>query len=124
MGRDGNHVVHREVAHHAGLNLNGLHVSLPFHFVAGHQLLAIHHLRGLEHTDGGFVEVVLEDLRTGLLDVESAALCLTHPFLRVAVAVEADGLANLDVFAEHIDDSVELRRVAGAFCVFWFLGVF
>ena len=120
---DGNDMVHREVAHDAGLDLHGLHVGLPFHLVAGLELLAVHDLRGLEHADGGFVEVVLEDLRTGLLDVESAALCLAHPFLGVAVAVEADGLAGPDVFAEHVDDGVELGGVAGAFGVLGLAGI-
>ncbi len=104
-------MVHRQVAQHAGLNLNLLGVGLPFHLVAGLELLLGHHTQALEHLDALLVEVALEDLRAGLLDVESALGSLQHPFVAVAVAVEADGLTGLDILAQHVDDGVEGGRV-------------
>ena len=107
-------MVHREVAKHTGLNLNLLRIGLPLHLVACLQLLLCHHAETLEHLDALLVKVALEDLRARLLHIESALLGLDDPLVAVAVAVEADGLAGLDVVAQHVDDGVELGAVLSA----------
>ena len=104
VGGDRDDMVHRQVAHHTGLYLDGFHVSLPLHLVAGFELLAVHDLRGLEHPDTGVVEVVLDDLRARLLDVETPAGSLLDPSLAVAIAVEADRLAGAYILTENVDD--------------------
>ena len=106
-------MVHRQVAHHAGLYLDSLHIGLPFHLVAGFQFLAVHHLGALEHLDALRVEVVLEDDGAGLLDIESASGCLDDPFVAIAIAIETHGLAGLDVIAEHIEDGGDLVLAFG-----------
>ena len=123
VGGDGYDVVHGEVAQHARLYLHGLDIHLPFHLVAGYELLAVHHLHALEHVDGGLVEVVLDDDGARLLDVEAPVSSLLHPLVAVSVAVEAYGLAGLDVVAQHVDDGVVLGRVVGAEGVFGTYGI-
>ena len=111
MGSHGYDVVHGEIAQHAGLNLDLLRVGLPFHLVAGLQLLLGHHAQTLEHLNTFFVEITLKDLRARLLHIESSLLCFHHPFVAVAVTVEADGLTGLDIFAQYVDDGVILSTV-------------
>ena len=108
MGSYRDDVVHGQVAQHAGFYLHGLHIHLPFHLVAGFQLLAVHHLGALKHTDAGVVEVVLEDDGARLLDIQPTFGSLAHPRLGVAVAVETYGLAGLDVVLQHIEDGAYL----------------
>ena len=81
MGAHRNDVVHREVAEHAGLDLNLLGVGLPFYLVAGLQLLLRHDVLALEHLYCLLVEVTLKDLRTRGLAVETAFLGLLNPFV-------------------------------------------
>ena len=107
-------VVHREVAQHAGLNLDFLGVGLPLHLVAGLKLLLGHHTQTLEHLYAGIVEITLKDFWTALLNVQTAFLGLENPLVAVAVAVETDGLTSLDILAQHVDDSVELSAVLSA----------
>ena len=104
MGGHGDDVVHGEVAHHSCLYLYALGVSVPFHLVAGFQFLAGHHVELLKHGDGFRAEVVVEDDRAAGLTVESSLLGFFHPLVRIAVAVETDRLAGLDVFTQHVDD--------------------
>ena len=106
-------MVHREVAHDAGLYLDGLHIHLPFHLIAGLQLLAVHHLGTLEHADRRVVEVVLEDDGTRFFHIQSTPGCLLDPFVGVAIAVEANGLAGLDVFLQCHQDSAYLALTLG-----------
>ena len=51
---------------------------------------------------------MLEDDGTRLLDVQSTLLSLLHPLVRVSVAVEADGLAGLDIVLQHFQDGTHL----------------
>ena len=104
MGGHGDDVVHRQIAHDTGFNLYGFYIGLPFHFITGFELLAVHDLGGFKHLDAGLVEVVLDDLRTRFLYVETTAGSLFYPCLTVAIAVETDGLTGLDVVAQHIED--------------------
>ncbi len=100
-------MVHREVAQHACLNLDFLRIGFPLHFVAGNQFFLRHHAEALKHLDALGVEVALKDFRARLLHVEAAFLCLCHPLVAVAVAVESDGFAGLDVIAQDVDDGME-----------------
>ena len=52
MRRNGDDVVHGQIAQYASLNLYGLDVGFPLHLVAGLELLAVHDLGALEHLDG------------------------------------------------------------------------
>ena len=109
MGGHGDDVVHGEVAHDAGLDLNLLRVGLPLHLVAGLQLLARHDAEAGEHADRGLAEVVVEDDGAARLAVEATTAGLLNPLLTIAVAVEADGFANLDIFTDHLNDGRNLR---------------
>jgi len=109
---DGDDVVHHQVAQHARLDLYLLRVGLPLHLVACLQLLPCHHTHRLEHADAAFVEVTVEDERTARLAVQSAACRFRFPFLAVAVAVEADGLALPDVFADDLYEGGHLLFTA------------
>ena len=104
VGGDRDDMVHGQVAHHTGLDLYLLGVGLPLHLVASLELVLLHHAHALEHLDGCWVEIALEDLRTALLAVESALGSLFHPLVAVTVAVETDRLAGLDVLANDVDD--------------------
>ena len=115
VGGDGDDMIHRQVAKHAGLYLHGLHVCLPFHFVARLQFLAGHYLCGFEHPC--LVEIALEHHGTTALYIETAAACLFHPFLAISVAVEADGLAGLDIIAQYVDDGARLCLALGNKCI-------
>ena len=108
VGRDRDDMVHREVTHDTGLNLNRLHVSLPFHLVSRLQFLAVHDLRGLEHADGRLIEVVLDNLRARFLHIKTPATGFHHPGLTVAIAIETHRLTGLDILAQHIEDGRNL----------------
>ena len=51
MCRNGNNMVHGQIAQHTSFYLYGFDIHLPFHFIAGFQLLAIHDLDALKHLD-------------------------------------------------------------------------
>ena len=104
----------REVAQHAGLNLNLLGVGLPFHFVAGLQFFLRHHAETLKHLYAFSVEIAFEDFRARLLYVETSLGGFLHPLIAVAIAVEANRFAGLDVLAQYVDDGVEFGGVASA----------
>ena len=101
-------MVHREVAHHTGLYLNLLGVDFPFHLVARLQLTLAHHIGLGEHVNAFLVEITVEDNGAGRLAVESALLSFFLPLVAVAIAVEADGLAGLDILAHYVDDGGSL----------------
>ena len=107
-------MVHGEVAQHAGFDLYLLGVDLPLDFVARLQFLLGHDAQALEHLDALLVEIALEDDGAGSLGVEPALGGFGLPLVAVAVAVETDGLADLDVLAKDVDDGVVLGRMAGA----------
>ena len=113
VGGHGDDVVHGQVAQHAGFNLNLFRICLPFHFVAGPKLLAVHDAEALEHLDALGVQVTVEDEGAAALHVETAAGGLFDPFVAVAVAVEVDGLAGLDVLAHDVDDGTCLVLTVG-----------
>ena len=108
-------VVHREVTEHTRFNLYLLGVGFPLHLIARLQFLLGHHAKALEHLDTAVVQVTLKDFRTRLLDVETTSCSLFHPLVRIAVTVEADGFARLDVVAQDFDDGMESSRVSGTF---------
>ncbi|CDC25081.1 unknown [Prevotella sp. CAG:386] len=108
VGCHRNDVVHREVAHHTGLYLNLLGVDFPFHLVARLQLTLVHHIGLGEHVDAFLVEITVEDDGAGRLAVESTLLSFFLPLVAVAIAVEADGLAGLDILAHYVDDGGSL----------------
>ena len=97
-------MVHRQVSHHTGLDLDGLHVGFPFHLITGHEFLAVHHLGGFKHTHTRVIKVVLEDPRTRLLHIQSSSRGLLHPFFTVAIAIETDRLTGLDILTQHVED--------------------
>ncbi len=101
-------VVEREVAQHARLDLQLLGEGLPFHLVAGLELVLLHHTHRLEHLDALRVEVAVEDDRCRLLGVEAALGGFLNPLVAVAVAVEMDWGAGLDVVLHHREDGCEL----------------
>ncbi len=68
--------------------------------------LLCHHTEALEHTDAVLVEITLEDDGAGSFCVQPTLGCFCLPRVAVAVAIEADGLAHLDVLAEDVDDGV------------------
>ncbi len=101
-------MVHREVAEYACLDLNLLCISLPLHLVASLKLLACHDVLALKHLDVVLVEIALEDLRARSLAVKTATLALLNPLVRVAVALEMDRLAELNVLAYNVEDGAHL----------------
>ena len=117
VGGDGDDMIHRQVAKNAGFYLHGLHVCLPFHFVARLKFLAGHYLGGFEHPYACLVEIALEHHGTTTLHVETAAACLFHPLRAISVAVEADGLAGLDILAQYVDDGACLCFALGNKCI-------
>ena len=108
FGGNGDDVVHAEIAEHAAFNLDFLVVGLPFDFVAGFQFVPFHDFHVLEHSDAGGVEISVVDEGSAGLAVESAAQGFGFPFVAVSVAVEADGFAGLDVFAQDVEDGADL----------------
>ena len=93
---DRHDVVHGQVAQHAPLDLDLLGVGLPFDLRPRLELAAGIDPRAVEHRHGLRVETAIDEPRCGDLAVESPATGLPHPLVRVAVAVEADGLAGAD----------------------------
>ena len=55
----------------------------------------------------------VENERAGRFAVKAAARSFFFPFVAVAVAVEADRLAGLDVLAEHVENGAHLRCSGG-----------
>ncbi len=113
LGGHGNDVVHAEVAENAGFNLNLLLISFPLNLVAGFELVFLHDVHVLEHLDGLCVEVTVEDNRARSFAVEAAALCLFLPFVAIAIAIEVDGLANLDVLTYNFEDGADFAFTLG-----------
>ena len=113
MGGHRDDVVEREVAQHTCLNLDLLGVGLPFHLVAGLQLVLLHHTGRLKHLDGLGVEITIEDDGGRLLGVETALGSLLNPLVGISVAIEVDGRAGLDVVANHAEDGGKLILALG-----------
>ena len=113
MGGNRDDVVHREVAHDAGLNLNLLGIGFPFHLIAGLQFLPGHDAEVFEHLHAALIKITLEDDGTALFYVEAALGGFLNPLVAVAVAVEADGLAGLDILTQDIDDGGSLVFACG-----------
>ena len=90
-------MVHGEVTQYTSLNLYFLRVGLPFHLITRLQLLLGHHTQTLEHLDTLSVKVTLENLRARLLHIQSTLGSLYDPLVAIAITVEADGLASLDI---------------------------
>ena len=107
IGSDRDDVVHRKVAKYTCLNLNLLRIGLPFDLIAGFQFLAGHDTEAFEHLNAFSIEVSIENDWAGCLDIETTSGCLGLPFIRVTIAIKANGFACLDVFAQDIDDSME-----------------
>ena len=108
VGGHGDNMVHGEVSHHTGLDLYFLGVVLPFHLVACVYLHLAQHTHVGKHLDAALVLVTLQHLGTGSLAIQSPALGLFLPLFAIAVAVETDGLAGLDILAYHLQDSLVL----------------
>ena len=109
----GDDMIHREVAHHARLYLYLLGVGFPFHLVAGAEFVLFHHARRLEHADALSIEIAIEAHGTAGLAVESPLTGFGLPLVAVAVAVEADGTTDLDVFPDDVDDGTRPVFTAG-----------
>ena len=105
VGSHRDDVVHGQVAHHTSLNLNLLGIGLPLHLVARLQLALAHHVGLGKHLDALLVQIAVEDHRAGSLAVQATFLSLFLPLVRIAVAIEADRLAGLDVLSYDVDDS-------------------
>ena len=86
-----------------------LSVSFPFHFVAGFQFFLSQYTGIFEHADTFRLQIAVEDERHTGFAIQTAFLGLFFPFVTVAVAIEMDGLTNLDVFADNLKDSRNLR---------------
>ena len=89
--------------------MNFLSVSFPFHFVAGFQFFLSQYTGIFEHADTFWLQIAVEDERYTGFAIQTAFLGLFFPFVTVAVAIEMDGLTNLDVFADNLKDSRNLR---------------
>lgn len=99
-------VVHADVAQYACLNLYLLDVGVEFDLVASLEFCLREDVHLREHLDGCGCKVLVEnDGGTGLY-VETTACCLLLPCVAIAVAVEMDGLAGLDVFANNAENSL------------------
>ena len=61
-----------------------------------------------EHADTAIFQISVEDQRHAGLAIQAPACGLGLPFLAVAIAVEMDRLAFLDILADYLDDSGEL----------------
>ena len=105
VGSHRDDMVHAQVAHHTSLNLNLLGIGLPLHLVARLQLALAHHVGLGKHLDAFLVQITVEDYRAGCLAVQTSLLSLFLPLIRIAVAVEADRLAGLDILAYNIYNS-------------------
>jgi len=103
-GCDGYDVVHADVAEDASLDLYLLDVCVELDLVARLQFGLRQDVHALEHLHRFGLEVLVEDDGGAGLHIESAACRFLFPGLAVAVAVEADGLARLDVLAHDAED--------------------
>ena len=106
LRRDRNDVVHRQVAQHTALDLNLLGVGLPLHLGAGFEFDPGVNPHLAEHPQRLLVEVAVENQRRGSLAVEPALRGFGLPFVRIAVAVEADGAALLDHLLQDFVDGL------------------
>ena len=114
-------VVHSQIAQDSCLNLHGLDEHFPFHLITCLQFLAVHHLGALKHLHTGIVEVALEDDGARFLNVKTATSSLLDPFVRIAVTIETDGLARLDIVAQYIEDGTHLIITISYFLVYTLL---
>ena len=92
---DRDDVVHRQVAQHAPFDLDLFGVGLPLHLGAGFEFDLGENPHIAEHLQALPVQVAVEDQRRRRLAVQTAPLRLGLPLVRIAVAVEPDGLAGL-----------------------------
>lgn len=83
-------------------------IGFPFDFVACLDFIACEHMGRLEHFHAAFVQITVEDKGTTAFRIQSAALGFFLPFFGIAVTVEMDGLARLDVLAYHLQDGFGL----------------
>ena len=116
-------VVHTQVSEYTSLDLKLLGIGFPLHFVTCFQLVLLHHAHRLKHLDACLVEVAVKDHGAALLGVQTALLSLSNPFVAVAVAVEVDRSAGLDVRTQHVDDGRELVFAFGNDSVYTLLEV-
>src|SRR5574344_1249255 len=105
-------MVHRQVTQHTGFYLYGLHISFPFHLVAGFQFLLGHHLGILEHFAAVCIHITLTYDRTTVFHIATTFAGFFHPFLAITVTVESDRFAEFDVFAQYINDRAYLGLTA------------
>ena len=103
------YVVHNQIAQHACFNLDFLGIHFPFYFVACFELFTVHYSCRFEHTYCFRFQVVVEDNRAACFAIQTSACCFFFPFVAVSVAIEADRLTFLDVFADYLNDSRNLR---------------
>lgn len=104
LGGDGDDVIHAKVSENACLNLYFLLIGFPFDFVSGLKLVAVHDVHAFKHLHAVGIKVAVENDGAGCLAVQSTAGCLFLPLIAIAVAVEVNRLANLDVLTNDLKD--------------------
>ena len=116
--RCGRHdIIHRQLAQHTSLNLYLLDIVFPLNLGTSLQLFGVidTHLR--EEFDARLVEIAVENKRCRSFAIETSALRLLAPLLRVAVAIEAYRLALPNQLSQTLIYRLILLLSLGNACI-------
>ena len=112
-------MVECKVAKNASLNLDLLCVSFPLNLVACLKFLLVHNANRLKHLHALCLKVVVEDERAAGFAVKTALSSFFLPFIAIAVAIESNWLALLNILAYNANDCLLFLYTRSDECIYF-----